>query len=74
MGDPRSNKSALTDEIVTFIRKNYHEGLMSQKALAEKFSISPNAISRITTGKTWKHLPSFSKKRPLFNSKRNYGE
>lgn len=48
--------SKLTVEIVTAIRREASRGVR-QSELVERFGISQTAISRVVSGRTWKHLP-----------------
>lgn len=63
-----------TDEMVNEMRKLYADGVMSQRALADKFRTTQATIMRIVKGKTWTHLPVLKKERPTYKSKRCYGE
>lgn len=60
-GEDQGN-SKITDEMVKLIRKEYEEGRtgylphINQKQLGEKYGLSQTNISRIISGKTWKHV------------------
>ena len=49
-------RALLTEDDVLAIRSRYGAGGVTQRQLAEKYGVSRENISGITTGKTWKHL------------------
>ena len=48
--------SKLTEEDVLAIRCCYQTGRWGYKRLAEMFGVTPMAVKKIVTGKTWKHI------------------
>ena len=52
----KSPMSKLTEEDVIIIRKIYSEKMMSQRELAEKYSVLPSAINLIINRKRWTHI------------------
>lgn len=51
-----STHSHLTDGDVICIIQRYAAGGVSQRALAREFSVSQSEISRMITGRSWKHI------------------
>lgn len=47
-----------TAETVAAARKDYATGAFTQKALADKYSLTSGNISNIVRGVSWKRLPS----------------
>lgn len=54
----------LTEEDVVRMRRRYADGGISQRALGAEFSMDQGAVSKIILGKSWKHLPIYSKETP----------
>lgn len=52
-----SSSAILTERQVLEIREEYSNGLISQRELARKYSVSRGCIVGILNRKTWKHLP-----------------
>lgn len=50
----KNGHSILTDEIVAFIHSL--DGLESQKEIAKRYDVNPSVISRIMSGKAWRHI------------------
>ena len=48
--------AGMTSDDVQSIRQIYEEQNISQKALAERYNVSPMTIHNIVTRKTWKHV------------------
>lgn len=49
-------QSKLNPEIVREIRERYARGNVTQKMLANRFSVSQPAISAILSGRYWSHV------------------
>ena len=50
------SQSGMTNKDVQSIRQAYEEQNISQRALAERYNVSPMTIHDIVTRKTWKHV------------------
>jgi len=51
-----SSNSTLTEKNIIEIWKYLNEGILTHKEIAEKFGITKGTISKIKTGRTWKHI------------------
>jgi len=48
--------SRLTDDAVREIRALLAAGVLSQRRVAERFGVTQGVVSRINTGKSWRHI------------------
>jgi len=52
----KSGNHTLTEQNVIEIRIDLDEGILNGREIGEKFGVSRHTISRIKTGKLWKHI------------------
>jgi len=52
----KSGNHTLTEQKVINIRIDLKEGLLTQKEIGEMFGVDRTTISKIKSGKTWKHI------------------
>ena len=50
------NWTKINEEIATRILIIYMSGQMTQRLIAEMYNLDQSTVSRLCTGKTWKHL------------------
>lgn len=57
----KNHMAKLSESDIVAIRKKYATGKWYQRELAEKYSVSPSAISLICLGENWRHMNGISK-------------
>ena len=62
-----SGNNKLTEEQVIEIRERYAVEKISQAELGRQYGLTPQGVSRIVRGETWKHLPSVPMKRRRYH-------
>ena len=58
----RHNTAKLTEDDVYLIKGLIQHGL-SHSEIADKFEVTKGCISRISSGKIWKHVPEYVEER-----------